>query len=1105
MPTLSEFRLRSQSKRSATKRRRRQASIGVQALETRELLTSLVWSAGPALPSARGGAAAVEVNSAVVVAGGSTPGSSTSVVQSLPTSSSWGSETYGIDGTRVGPGFVSTSGGLLVYGGSEDRSITTPLNTAYMYSLYGTEGVPAPNMSAARMQFASATDANSQAYAIGGVDDSGLNLASVERFSALTGTWTTLASLPTSLSGAAAAFDGVNSIYVAGGSTTVNGTTGTSTLYRYNVSANSWTTLATLPITVRDAAIVFGPDGKLDVFGGISQGTTIASVETYNPSSNTWSTNTALPSPVSSAAAVVDAAGRIDLIGGFNASNAPVSTVEVSQVVNSPLAAPVFTTTPATSTLTVGTGWTFIYQAAASGNPLPNYSVVTGPSGLSIDHNNGSLSWTSPTSIVGSVPVQIKVSNAVGSATQSFTLNVVDKIAPTVPTNFAWTGVGQNSVTLSWTASTDNIGVVGYSVYWIYTTGHSGRGGGYTTHKILVATTNASATSVTINGLLQNKSYSLYVNAFDAAGNSSGFAGALNVVPGAAPYGLTATQTSPTAPGQPYYVLSDVANHQFTGQLKAISFSLPTFAIVNPPAGLKLDPNTGIFTWTPGASNLGTTSFTFKATNQFGTTTSQTISIYVAPDLPVPGFVFTNTSSPTFDLVGYPISLKITDGSNTPSTYSIVSGAPAGMTINPVTGVVNWVPTQAGNPQVTFQLTNSFGKATILVGPVIAVASPPQNVTMTNLNTWNPTLTWSPPQYNANLVASYRIWISGGSGLNYQYTVSASTLSSSMTYLTPGSYGVNIEALDAAGNQGDWAYYGFNFGPTVPNPSYSINSNNANPSIQVGQTFSLNLSDANTVYPSTFSIVSAPAGVSLDPTSGLVTWDPTVAQEGVTPMTFLFTNTAGNTATLSLSIYVGAATTDTSPPVPTYSYSPDPTATYAVVGRQVTLQVVDLNTAQSSGFILVSGPQGMTIDPVTGIVTWTPTAADLNTTAYPVIKVINTSGQTNLYPAIPVVFASTVNNVAATGSLSNGTISATWTDPTFASSPIAGYDIYLSWIDSFGNVQTSAAIFIPYGTDAATLTAPAPGITTYKLSIVAVDLKGHEGAYPNSPTTVNLV
>ncbi len=73
------------------------------------------------------------------------------------------------------------------------------------------------------------------------------------------------------------------------------------------------------------------------------------------------------------------------------------------------------------------TASTFTYAAAASGNPLPNYSLVSGPSGITIDPVSGALAWASPSSLVGSVPVTIKASNVLGSATQSFTLNVVDQ------------------------------------------------------------------------------------------------------------------------------------------------------------------------------------------------------------------------------------------------------------------------------------------------------------------------------------------------------------------------------------------------------------------------------------------------------------------------------------------------------------------------------------------------------------------------------------------------------------------------------------------------------------------------------------------------------
>ncbi len=1087
--------------RSAERMRvRREVALVLQMLESRELLTgtSLLWSTGVALPAPRGAAAVALVNGATVVAGGSTTGSATAVVSNTPTTSSWAT-LPSVNSGRFGPGFVSTSKGLLFYGGGTGTNGTTASSSAFLYDITGRNSHSAPSLSTARMQFATATDATSQAYAIGGVSSRGTNLASVERYNATSNAWTTVASLPAALSGESAAFDGTGSIYVVGGSPTVNGTTGTNTLYKYTVSTNTWSTLASLPLNIRDAAAVFGPDGKLDVIGGISNGSTVASVESYDPSSNTWSTNTALPAPVSSATAIVNAAGRIDVIGGFNASKQPQSTVTVSQIVNSPVAAPAFTSTPAASSLTIGTGTTFTYTATTSGNPLTSYSVTTGPSGMTIDPVNGSLSWTAPTNFVGSVPVTLTAKNALGSTTQSFSITVNDTTPPTVPTSFVQTGIGATSVTVSWAASTDNVGVAGYSVYWIYTVGHSGRGGGYTTYTVLEATTDGSTTSATIGGLTQGKSYSLYVRANDAAGNRSGYAGPLNVIPGALPYALGVTQGSSGIRG---YSLSDVANHLLTAQLSATSFSPPTYSLVNPPSGMTLDPNTGILTWTPTASNVGTTNVTFQATNQFGST-SLTVPITVTADVPIPGFVFTNTDSPTFDLVGYPISLQITDGSNTPSTFSIDSGAPPGMTIDPVTGVVNWVPTQAGNPQLTFRLTNSAGTATILLGPVISVASPPQDLNVTGLNTWSPVLNWQPPAYNADLVASYRIYINGTSGLNYTYNV-GDTLSTSLSYLSAGSFIVNIQPLDAAGNQGDWTSLSFDYNPTVPNPSYWINSNNSNPSIQVGQAASLQLYDSNTAYPSTFSLVSGPAGVSVNPNSGLVSWTPTTAQIGLSSLTFQFTNSTGATADLTIPFFVGPSTTDTNPPSPTYAFTSNGGDSYAVAGQAMTIQITDQNTAQPSGYLLVSGPSGMAVDPNTGLLTWTPTTADIGSTAYPVIEAINTAGVTYLYPSIPVYFASAMNNVTATGSLSTGEIDVAWTDPAAVSGPIAGYAVYLSWVDSTGTTQFALEAIAPAASTGIALIVPDLTVSTYTIYIAAFDENGNESPLSSTGTTITL-
>ncbi|MFC4163829.1 endonuclease [Epilithonimonas zeae] len=82
--------------------------------------------------------------------------------------------------------------------------------------------------------------------------------------------------------------------------------------------------------------------------------------------------------------------------------------------------------------------------------------------------------------------------------------STTDTEAPTVPTNLSVTGTTSSSISLSWTASTDNVGVSGYDIY------------ANNTYKTTV-TTNSG----TISGLNSATTYILYVVAKDAAGNKS--------------------------------------------------------------------------------------------------------------------------------------------------------------------------------------------------------------------------------------------------------------------------------------------------------------------------------------------------------------------------------------------------------------------------------------------------------------------------------------------------------------------------------------------------------------------------------------------------------
>jgi len=156
-----------------------------------------------------------------------------------------------------------------------------------------------------------------------------------------------------------------------------------------------------------------------------------------------------------------------------------------------------------------------------------------------IDYNNdgdfddaGELVWsrsastTTPVSGTFTIPTtattastRMRVSmkyNAIPTACETFsygqvedyTVNIVnstaDTTAPTAPTNLTASGTTQTSTNLSWTASTDNVGVTGYDVY---------RG------TTLLGT--VTGTTYTVTGLTASTTYSFTVRAKDAAGNVS--------------------------------------------------------------------------------------------------------------------------------------------------------------------------------------------------------------------------------------------------------------------------------------------------------------------------------------------------------------------------------------------------------------------------------------------------------------------------------------------------------------------------------------------------------------------------------------------------------
>ncbi|MFG2776490.1 carbohydrate binding domain-containing protein [Streptomyces prunicolor] len=104
-----------------------------------------------------------------------------------------------------------------------------------------------------------------------------------------------------------------------------------------------------------------------------------------------------------------------------------------------------------------------------------------------------------------------------------------DTQAPTAPTGLTSTGKTSSTVSLSWAASTDNVGVTAYDIY-------NG------SNQVL----SVSGTSGTVTGLAASTAYTFTVKARDAAGNSSAASGAVSVTTSAGTGGGTGfTQAAP--------------------------------------------------------------------------------------------------------------------------------------------------------------------------------------------------------------------------------------------------------------------------------------------------------------------------------------------------------------------------------------------------------------------------------------------------------------------------------------------------------------------------------------------------------------------------------
>jgi hypothetical protein len=315
-----------------------------------------------------------------------------------------------------------------------------------------------------------------------------------------------------------------------------------------------------------------------------------------------------------------------------------------------------------------------------------------------------------------------------------------DTTAPSVPANLNAQAVGPNQVNLSWSASTDNVGVSGYRVL---------RGGSQIT--------TTTGTSFADTAVSPSTPYSYTVEAYDAAGNSSADSN-------------TATVTTPALDTQPP-IISGVTPTAITQTSATITWATDEAATSQVDYGLTATYGTST---TLDTNRLTSHSQTLGALSAATTYHFRVRSVDAANNVAVSGDGTFTTAAPVQDTTPPTASVTSpTSGSTVAGTVSVTATAADNVGVASVQFLVDGA--NLGSPVTAPPYTASWNTTTVGDGThtVAAVArdaagntgtSASVTVTVANatnnpavVGQWSPIITWPEVSIHAALTPTGKI------------------------------------------------------------------------------------------------------------------------------------------------------------------------------------------------------------------------------------------------------------------------------------------------------------------------------------------------------------
>ena len=379
--------------------------------------------------------------------------------------------------------------------------------------------------------------------------------------------------------------------------------------------------------------------------------------------------------------------------------------------------------------------------------------------------------------------------------------------------------------------------------------------------------------------------------------------------------------------------------------------------------------------WTPSA--VGRYDIVIEADDGRGGTARQGFTLEVEDtDFNRPP-VFSSTPPVQIPTGGaYAYAAVATDLDGDPLTFSLPA-APAGVLINAGTGAVTWPHAEPG--QHSMVLTADDGRGgqvsqawTLYVGEIAATQPGPAFASVpigfaavgvqyryafrvNSVDAAAPTvsLVQGPEGMHLDVDEQVLTWVPGGGDL--------------------GPHAVELLATDSSGLEA-LQRFDLEVLPELPNqPPYFVSSPALNARSGSPYTY-----DAEAIDPEfealTWALETAPDGMTIDPSSGLVNWTPSTATPADVMVTLRATDPAGGVAEQQFTIRLRESNV-----VPVITTTPD---TSALVGEFYSVRMLaDDADGDALTWRLLQGPEGMTLHSGLGWLHWTTTGVAPNSYA----------------------------------------------------------------------------------------------------------------------------